>query len=310
MLYKRLNIEKKTGVCKTIPQGNVIPKLIHQTFLTKDVPAEIAENIRLLKKNNPTWEHHLYDDADISNFILANYGHDILKYYDSIHNAYGAAKADLFRYLLMYQEGGIYLDAKSSVTSSLDSIAELSYPFLITQWDTAGYSRSWHRELKDIDGGEFIQWAIVSTPGHPFLKEVIEKVIRNIEIYNPYFHRVGQKGVLNVTGPIAYTLAIAPLLEKWPHRYIKKHEDALLVYSIYNNAGYSNAHKKIFQKKHYTKLRISLIKPTNRLNAFIWAFAVIRVPLTKAEFHNRYWDKAWFPHLRKIYRYCESIIKK
>src|SRR6186997_3096289 len=74
-----------------------IPKVIHQTYPTKEIPEVIQKNIRHLGKLNPKWEHRLYDDSDIIKFIRHSYGRKILSYYERINPHYGAARADLFR---------------------------------------------------------------------------------------------------------------------------------------------------------------------------------------------------------------------
>ena len=89
-----------------VDEGTVIPRVIHQTFMTKSLPAELQENVDNLKRLNPGWTHLLHDDDDIQAFILDNYGPGVLSYYERINPRYGAARADLFRYLLLYKSGG------------------------------------------------------------------------------------------------------------------------------------------------------------------------------------------------------------
>ncbi|MCA3362157.1 MAG: hypothetical protein INF74_09420, partial [Roseomonas sp.] len=61
---------------------------------------------------NPDWEYRLYEDADCERFIRENYDAETFKLFRSIHPDYGAARADFFRYLLLYRLGGVYLDIK------------------------------------------------------------------------------------------------------------------------------------------------------------------------------------------------------
>ncbi len=88
---------------ETLAPAHEIPRLIHQTFSTKDVPAEIRQNIASLQALNPGWSYALYDDADIVEYIRNHFGQEVLKRYLSINPLYGAARADLFRYLLLYK---------------------------------------------------------------------------------------------------------------------------------------------------------------------------------------------------------------
>ena len=47
----------------------LIPRIIHQTYPTKNLPDSILQNIEFLQRNNPGWEYRFYDDVDIEQFI-------------------------------------------------------------------------------------------------------------------------------------------------------------------------------------------------------------------------------------------------
>lgn len=241
-----------------------IPRLIHQTFPAKTLPLELQTSVDTLHALNPAWRHTLYDDADIARFIRSNYGEGIFGQYDQIDPIYGAARADLFRYLLLYKLGGLYLDIKSAATRPLDDVLRSDDRFLLSQWPNGPQAKfkgaGWHEELAHIRDGEFQQWFIVSAPGHPFLKAVIENVLRNIGRYNPALHGVGKKGVLRVTGPIAYTLAIAPILDRYSYRRVDAERDLGIEYSIYPTVDKGDhQHLRLF-KTHYSQSKTSLIR--------------------------------------------------
>ncbi len=243
--------------------GDAIPKIIHQTFPhRKKLTRELKINIEHIKALNPDWEYRLYDDRDVIKFIDENYGRDVLSYYLSINPAYGAAKADLFRYLCLYTCGGVYIDIKGTFHKSLTSVIRPDDRFLLSQWRNKSDERheGWglHPSLQSIDGGEFQQWHIVAAQGHPFLRSVIKNVLQNIVSYKPSWHGVGFHGVLITTGPIAYTLAIAPILDQYPHRFVDITADAGFQYSIYDREQIE-AYRKIFQR-HYTSLYAPIVK--------------------------------------------------
>lgn len=241
-----------------------IPKVIHQVYFSnKPLPAELAENSIRLKNLNPDWDYRLFDDRDMERFVWDNYGNDVREAYKLINPTYGAALADFFRYLLMFKKGGVYLDIKSSATRPFNEVLHPDDMFLISQWKNERSDRfaGWglHDEISTVPGGEYQQWYIACAPNHPFLKAVIENIIRNIHVYNRGLHGTGQYGVLRVTGPIAYTLAIAPLLDRYPHRFADSHDDLGLIYSIYED----ERHLKLF-KDHYSELHDPIIRPTLR----------------------------------------------
>lgn len=80
---------------------------------------------------NPDWEYRLYDDAERRAFIEAHYDNRTLRLYDRISPRYGAARADFFRYSLMYSVGGVYLDVKSTVVQPLSSVISDDTPYLM-----------------------------------------------------------------------------------------------------------------------------------------------------------------------------------
>jgi hypothetical protein len=273
-LLPSLNSEAKPHGLPEIHEGASIPKIIHQTYPSKKLPADFQENIDRLKAQNPAWEHRLYDDSDIKQFISANYGPQILAYFDRINPRYGAAKADLFRYLLLYKFGGVYLDIKSSFNKPIDHALQSGDRYLLAQWSNkAGEKRAgWGmpKELRMVPGGEFQQWHIVSAPGHPFLKAVIEMVLTNIDHYKPWLHGTGGNGVLRLTGPVAYTLAIHPLLHLHTHRLVRNETELGLEYSMLKHSS----HKPLF-KNHYTTLTDSVVKMKGLdiIGAKIYSFA-------------------------------------
>jgi hypothetical protein len=223
---------------------------------------------------NPDWEYRIYDDSDIICFISKNYGQRVLNYFNRINPKYGAARADLFRYLLIYKCGGAYLDIKSTIDKSLNDVLHVDDQYLLSNWrdkEENKYS-SWGfcPEVEDISGGEFQQWHVIAAPGHPFLKAVIDNVLRNIDKYNPTLHGTGKPAVLRVTGPIAYTLAIAPLLDFHKHRFACSKSDIGLEYSIFNNV---NDHNAIF-KSHYSELSEPVIEISSIKKIFSLAMKI------------------------------------
>jgi hypothetical protein len=245
-----------------IPVAQGIPKVIYQVFASKDLPPMIQENVSKIRNLNPDWDYRFYDDADMVDFIREAYGNQMLAYYDRINPKYGAARADLFRYLLMYKCGGVYLDIKSSLQRPLSEVLLAEDAYVLSRWSSGkgevyeGWGR--HAKLKDIGGAEFQQWHIIAAPGHPFLRAVLERVLDNIDSYNPIFNDTGKEGVLSLTGPIAYTLAITPLLGRWPHRIVDGTSDLGLIYSIFES-GSPRSHKTIF-RFHYTELREPIVR--------------------------------------------------
>lgn len=223
----------------------MIPKIIHQTFPTRKLPSQLSEVSGNLCRLNPHWDYRFYDDAAIEQFIAHHYGAYHLDIYSRINPQYGAARADYFRYLVVYKLGGVYLDIKSTCLKPLDQFADDDY--VLSHWHNF-----WGKHPEIPGGKEFQQWHIIASPEHPFLRDVIERVSDNIVRYQFDRSNVGFKAVLRTTGPIAYTLAIQPLLVSGNYRLVRGLFDCSLVYSTCWHISHF--------KPHYAKLKTPLIK--------------------------------------------------
>lgn len=207
-----------------------VPKKLYRTWCTSD-PEGICggrkadiDALNSTQKAIPDWEQIIYGDKEIDNFLEKEFGkdHKVTKAYNLINPKYGAARADLFRYLIIYKYGGLYLDMKSCVSGPIPEMPK-DKDMWVSEWfgETGGANQ--HLFPKT---GEYQNWYIYARKGCPLLKEIIERVVHNIyklhenpDInfnisetlfgYNKYISETQSKGiVLCTTGPIAMTIAI------------------------------------------------------------------------------------------------------
>src|SRR6476659_9320710 len=130
-----------------------IPKIIYQTFKTKELPFITKWHIKRFLKNNHEYAYEFYDDARIEEFFKSNFDVDWLKAYQKLN--IGAAKADFFRYAILYKKGGVYLDIDSGIKGKLDAFIKPDDKAIIS---------------KERNDGVYVQWALIFESGHPFLK--------------------------------------------------------------------------------------------------------------------------------------------
>jgi hypothetical protein len=95
----------------------------------------------------------------------------------------------------------------------------------------------------------------VAAPGHPFLRAVIARVMGNIDRYDPWRHGTGRAGVLWLTGPTAYSLAIEPLRGAHAHRMVDPLHDLGFHYTV-TGAG---SHRRYFSS-HYSQHTFPVVK--------------------------------------------------
>ena len=51
----------------------MIPKLIHQTWKTSEIPSKWVNTQKSLLRNNPDYEYILWTDSDIHNFMKTKF---------------------------------------------------------------------------------------------------------------------------------------------------------------------------------------------------------------------------------------------
>lgn len=249
--YNNNRIDENMTANKELSGSKYIPKKVYQLIKDKNnINPSFQENIEYIKKINPTWTHILLDDDDMVEYMKKNYPPDILKIYNMINPIYGAAKADFFRYLLMYKEGGAYFDIKSGMKYPLDQIIRQDDEYILTH-DKCQCQSS----FLDSEDGEFQQWHIICKPNHPFLENVIKNVIKNIVNYDIKKYGVGKPGVLKVTGPIEYTKSILPILQDHKYTIYEMNDHIGLLYNNINKIS----HVKLFVNKHYSELTQPII---------------------------------------------------
>ncbi|SLN11960.1 Glycosyltransferase sugar-binding region containing DXD motif protein [Roseovarius albus] len=263
-LRNSLNTKTDQRFVRERDMGEQIPKIIHQTYFQSpsdpDFPAELKANIGALKCLNPSWDYRFYTDDDIERYIAIHFP-ELIELYHKIDPRYGAARADFFRYLVIYNEGGVYLDVKSGASKPLDELLQDSDKIVLSHWP-----RSWPKiMLGQHPGisnpiGELQQWYIISVAGHPFLESVINNVCNNISHYNPVLHDYGSWGVFNLTGPIAFTEAIYPLLDHYLHRLEDDHLRVGLTYCAIGPENSTGGHHLVFSRKHYSKIQAPIVK--------------------------------------------------
>jgi mannosyltransferase OCH1-like enzyme len=83
------------------------PKIIHQTYKDENIPSHWEKSQYMWKKLHPEYEYMFWTDKGIRSYIKQNYP-DFLKLHDSYK--YNIQRADMIRYFILYDFGGIYSD--------------------------------------------------------------------------------------------------------------------------------------------------------------------------------------------------------
>jgi mannosyltransferase OCH1-like enzyme len=162
----------------------MIPKVVYQTWKTKELPQSIQAIRETMINENPDYIFLLFDDAEMDKWMEDTMESPVVQAYNSL--SVGAAKADLWRYCILYKNGGVYLDIDSKLLKPLSQ--------LILDTDQAILSREGNPNM-------FLQWLLIFNRGHPILQYAINLAVANIT------HKVSTN-ISNLTGPKVFTYAL------------------------------------------------------------------------------------------------------
>lgn len=109
ILWRRAAIESGAAAAK-------IPRIIIQTHETNEVSFETFVATRQLIHMNPDYAYRFFDSEKRRAYIAKNMP-AVLGAYDKL--GHGTYQADLFRYCVLYVNGGVYIDCKSTCVEPL-----------------------------------------------------------------------------------------------------------------------------------------------------------------------------------------------
>lgn len=178
----------------------MIPRLIHQTWINKAIPAPLAAYVETWRCLHPDWQYRLWTDADLADLVESRFPE-----YSDIYRSYPlpVMRADFGRYLILKAFGGVYADLDAEALAPFDALLGSSVPIFAEEPAS-------HTQLEFVQRRGFDRLVsnavIASPPGHPFWDFLLNLLRRCRTATNP----------LDATGPFVLTAAIdnSPLSEK------------------------------------------------------------------------------------------------
>jgi hypothetical protein len=151
----------------------VIPKIIWQTYeCSYDELPDLAKSYTQTWKNkNPNYEYRYFSNEDRRKFIVSLGDKEWIDLYDA--SPLGVIKAEIFRYLVIYEFGGIYVDMDTECISPIDS--------WIYGKDNKDYSCIFSPEGNPEYPMCMCNFAFASEAKHPIFKKIIENHKENLK---------------------------------------------------------------------------------------------------------------------------------
>jgi hypothetical protein len=179
---------------------------IFRTWKSREIDSKMAERCHKRWFDlNSSLSMEWFDDADCDAFMRKQ-SPEIYEAYTTLKPT--AFKADLFRLCILFESGGMYVDAQTmpyvSVKEMLKNCYKENQKHVFISVLDSKFSKS------GIHNG-----FIFCTPQHPFVGRCIERIVNNVK------NRDYTDSVLGITGPICLRRAVNDVLGR--------HEDAKFV---------------------------------------------------------------------------------
>lgn len=160
----------------TNPSPQLIPKIIHQTYINSSIPTPWQAAQQSCIDLHPDYEYILWTDAKSHDFIKREYPW----FLETFENyPYNIQRADAIRYFVLVYYGGVYIDLDDGCKRRLDPL--LSYSAWLRRTIPTGISND----------------AMGASPQHPFFLRVIEHLQNyNRSWFLPYITIMGSTGPL------------------------------------------------------------------------------------------------------------------
>ena len=136
-----------------------IPRVIVQGWFDSEMPADAAANVREWIRIHPDWQHRVFDSESAWTWLAANLGPE---YAEIFLKAKPVAKANLFRYAFLSQEGGVWSDVDDRPRACIEE--------LVGTWSLVVV-----RETNGAIGDNFI----AAGKDHPVLTMARDEAFRN-----------------------------------------------------------------------------------------------------------------------------------
>lgn len=211
-----------------------IPTRIYRIWVGSKLPQKFQSAWDFTAHHNPEWTQELWCDAEIDKFMRTFQNGRVYETYCAL--VPGAARADLTRYCILYDRGGVYLDIKSGARDLYSLIGPMDEMLV----STAAHRHFYPIQTDYHSFGEFQSWWMASSKHHPRLLELIDSIIADVSTrLNQKRYHIESHGsifygsrldVIKLTGPLHLTRII--LQNADGVRLVMPHGNNIMVYDV------------------------------------------------------------------------------
>jgi mannosyltransferase OCH1-like enzyme len=152
------------------PGASPIPRIIHQTWKSKDLPRRFEPLVERVRALHPGWELRLWTDEEMLAFVT-EHGPQYLSKYKAYPHA--IQRCDFFRLFVVAVLGGVYLDLDVQLTKSFNELPGFIEAFFPCEKVMSSAALIKHRNRDAMRIGNY---AFGAAPNHPFLRYMLKRL--------------------------------------------------------------------------------------------------------------------------------------
>jgi len=160
----------------------IIPKIIHQTYINRELPEVWKDVPAKWQEKHPDWEYRLWTDEDNRNLINNEFPW-FLETYDSY--LYNIQRVDSSRYFILLKYGGVYVDLDLEPVENMENFIR-GHNAILPKTPNYGLTNAF----------------MASAPNHPFFQKLVSILPSRAQLWRDFMRHLH---IIAACGPFALT---------------------------------------------------------------------------------------------------------
>lgn len=235
----------------------LIPAHVFQTAPTRWLENRHYGAVEEFRTLNPALDFALFDDDAIDAYMADRWAqHPVYAVYQQAR--FPQIKTDIFRYAIVHDRGGYYVDINKRMTMPLQDLHAPDSTGLISFEKNANQIFPPAEVASKLAHPDYfvLQWAFGFTPKHPILLGALDRIAQMAPFFISRRFPRPKTAVLTLTGPGLFTQSV------WS--YLGPHGDHLLTQAGQDFWGHSDQYlegsrHQVKKYEHYSRARDTVI---------------------------------------------------
>ena len=235
------------------PPNQKITPIVHQTWFQNKFGKTHLNSLKAFRSLNKNLNFKIYSDKEVGQYMEKYWSNSEI--FSIFHNCIiGPLKSDIFRYCILFDQGGYYFDISRGCKIPLTNLHDKDDHMVLTYEDTDCFLPPENHSIYDLKRpfNHMLQWGLAFESKHIFLKLLIDEII---SIYPNFKNKIFENpklAILNFTGPGMYTYVMRKYISTYGMKGISELDIK------FNNEGIFKLEGSQFryqQKQSYTYLK-------------------------------------------------------